>query len=1777
MIFFILTIFVQSCFWKYEDMTLYPTNGEYLEYPMNQLLNEKLFFNHYENIQLIYHYEPSVPNVQITNAFNEIIQIEGHEFISVSSNQTHFATITKDYYIILYQWKNLNIQQQGQGVKIEKIYKCYNIVFFADIDILLDCYTEGHFHLLQLMNTSFEIVYSIQANKPIKSQMQGIYNESKPFLIYAQYYQNISIITLFSSQFKNLTFYQDQFIQIAIPLRENPFIYILEQSIIKLFIISQNNTFELIAPFDLGFYGKVDNFQVYYNYQIYFQCDQILVNYYYKKYREEYLGCQNQLILLNSYFINIKQQKLIQSFLNNEFIVIQQELQLTLYQQQESNSIGSILINDNTQIYLNTYDNYLFMFNRQIIVYELKIQQLSINLTDQQVQGITYDITIFAKQFNLTFIGICKMFMSITILDQNDTNIYVMFNKNFPQYRYISYDEKDEKIFVGYSGKLLQYTLNTDNKQFGQFSQTTFKEGLIYINNSFNLAQFYKRQLIGVTNESIQILDISFTPYSYEKLMDINISIQAQQLQVSDCDHYSLSYCHLIIGLSDDYTVYLYLIYYQKNYYSSSEFKFEQQIQQFFITQYNLITLIINQEIQIMTLNFTDLVIINETMINTLFNADSKLKFNPIQIVVNNQRFSQYLLINNIDNVIIISIIQSNILIPISIIEVKFQIKQINIVNQLLVLSYICNKGFDLCFQVWSIENFKYPFFMRNMTSVDYKNYLQILSDNFFFYVQFLNYTVYVYNPQLPQHMSLYYQINLSTKLNCTDYYNFGSILYFENQISSLSIQQSFNLKVNQAQNFSRSYPQMIYNYTVTSLLNVTANQSTPNQSLTYLSNFTYFQPKTIIIKDLLITDLNLTDRTFTIPMNIILDRQASLCYFPNSSDVDKIDRFNQSDQQYFTNDECNLTNFGYFKTTTTNQTYTLVTAVNNQFFVLQNNSVIDIYNQYFVQLTSFNYSNLNFAECLKSTSYNLTLSSICQNDTAQYWLSIYFDSNGSVINRSLMQIPFKFTYIKKISNIATLNFILGSNNTYNRGLYLLNPLNNSMQQLNQYQGQIYCKDFSVSLYNSSLDMNQSNLVLVIYIMDDVIYQYINFNKNSITLSGSQGFYIYPYYFTQILILQVKFQIKQINIVNQQLVLSYICNYGFDLCFQVWSIQNFKYPFFMRNMPNVQNKNNIQILSDDWFFYVQFQNYNLYVYNPKLPQHMSLYYLLILSSKLISTIQYSLKSILYFETYINSLSTEQNFQFKVNQSLNFSHSYPQLIYNYTITSLVNQTANQTTPNQSLTYLSNFTYFQPKTTITVDLLIQDLNLTDRTFTIPVNIILDRQASLCYFPKSSDVDKIDKKVDQFDQQYFTNDECNLTNFVYFTKNIDLNYTQVTAVNNKFFILQNNSAIRIVNQYFEFLQSYDYSNLNFTECLKSTSYNLSLSSICQNDTAQYWLSIYFDSNGIVINRSLLQIAYKFTYISKISNIAALNFILGSYNQNSQNLYLLNPLNNSIQLLISDCQDFSVSLYNSSLDMNQSNLVIIIYISNYYDVFYQYLYFNKYSITQSNFLVLFSDNLLYAQILILQIIDKQIFFLITSTEGFGYLLFYKLFQNQLSFQDLITTIPAYVNDDIVLVPNFVYSNGFLLQQFKQGNTYIIGVYYITDLLINNLEEPILMLGQLNSTSSGYALITNIEDRNATCLALNNGSVLYYPISTRTLKCHYRQDKKTKHVNIICKNDFSDGVYDINFMLPDLNYNSRRWIYSLIIIIILQLIGFYILVKYRMRNIGYINTEIEL
>ncbi|CAD8114825.1 unnamed protein product [Paramecium sonneborni] len=426
----------------------------------------------------IYHYDPIIPIIEITNTLNPISSIDGYEFTSISSNCTHFATLTTKNQLIIYEWKNFQMLEYGYIFNINTDFNCYNINLYTEYNILLDCYAYNHFYLVAFMNSTFNIVYSIRANEPNSSKIYRIYNDQKLFIIYAQYYQNYSILTLFTSQYENLTTTKMN-LQNLVFLRENPYIYILLRRILLQFYITQNNTFN--ENYKFTFPKQLDNIQVYYDYQA--PCDQIeVLSYDTQKGKFNVFtmsGCQSGLTENSNGFSysSKKLEHVIQFFFNNQFGLFQSEDFLLLYSQ--GVLIGSILFEEGTQIFFNPYNNYLFVFELTIAVYQLEIPSLQINLTDQQQVGNTYDITIFAQHLRENINGTCELQMSITILDQNDTNIYAQIqlsgDLNFPMYR-ISEAQKNISFQEDFSGNLLSYYVNLDNELFGSFIQKTYQQ-----------------------------------------------------------------------------------------------------------------------------------------------------------------------------------------------------------------------------------------------------------------------------------------------------------------------------------------------------------------------------------------------------------------------------------------------------------------------------------------------------------------------------------------------------------------------------------------------------------------------------------------------------------------------------------------------------------------------------------------------------------------------------------------------------------------------------------------------------------------------------------------------------------------------------------------------------------------------------------------------------------------------------------------------------------------------------------------------------------------------------------------------------------------------------------------------------------------------------------------------------------------------------------------------------------------------------------------------------
>ncbi|CAK79299.1 unnamed protein product (macronuclear) [Paramecium tetraurelia] len=952
-----------------QEISMFPTIGE----------NYEFYLSYLKEPQLTCKLHPQIPNVKLLNQCEEIQREKGNQFISMSSNYTHFSTLAKQNEITLYQWKNSKFQQVGESLTIDASFNCFNINLSENFAILVDCYQNKQFFLIQFIDGQQIIAYKIQSTVPTSTKIQSIVNGTNAFIVYAQYFKKYSIISLLTSQFQNSSSLNNQFVDFDIPNTISPNIYAITSSEIYQLQISPDSQYYIQYQFSQSSMNNFNAISAFYNIWTYSQCDQIQLSYLYhsKSMTAPLLGCEKIIIKIG---IGIPTQsgQPIQKMLQSEQFIVYQSLDTIMISQQKTKEHFSYRLNhsNNSLLYFNQ-DNELFSFNSDIIVYKITRPIIQVNLTNLQVAGNNYTFKLICKSLQQ---GNCTYTYSnfyLQVLPENDTNIYVMFNQDYPQYQ-TSLNYSAYNYFNSFSGQLLHYAQN-QNEPYFYLQKITFQNVGKVIQN-YHLAQIFsinypfveKQYLIGYDNETLNFVYCYYSnqnnSYYFTTLTSINISVNAKSLKLA----YSIEPTMIISGLNTNDTIYLFQSQNNSNIYdiTLSNYTFDQQFQDFVITYNSIIILILNQEINIMTLNFTNTFSLNQESINNLF---ENIQFNPIQIAVNAQLQSSLLYINNINEVIIFSIDQNCFPIPISLIQVDFKIKQINLVNQLLILSYTCNKGQNICFSVWNVENLPNYYYQTHLQWVQFDNNIIIQSDNLFFYVNFSNYTVYVYNPQLPYHMSLYYMLQLTSPIQCSESFYLSlkqqetkSIVISNSNVYFLLVVQGFSLtsqEYNYEFNNSISYPLFIYNFTVTSAQNETSSYQTPNQSITSYSNFTVFQNQSNISIQLTQDYIIPESKNFTYPMNLILDRQVSCCQIIN------IDQKNE-EAQY-----CKLTPLSYNSTKILNfQNYSLITSINNEFFALQNCSYIQTITSDLDNKFNLNYEYLNLSECLKSTCIQIQL-----------------------------------------------------------------------------------------------------------------------------------------------------------------------------------------------------------------------------------------------------------------------------------------------------------------------------------------------------------------------------------------------------------------------------------------------------------------------------------------------------------------------------------------------------------------------------------------------------------------------------------------------------------------------------------------------------------------------------------------------------------------------------------------------------------------------------------
>ncbi|CAD8199142.1 unnamed protein product [Paramecium octaurelia] len=1118
------------------EISLYPTVGEYYEYDLYQIMYQNAYIEYekgeqyYEqqnmNKRVYVNYEqrwiqnPRIGNVDVINQFQEMNSIIGNQYKSLSSNNTHFGTLSMENEVIIYKWDDQTLQQIGSSVYIDSSYNCFNIHLFAFFDILVDCYQDDQFNLLIVYDQQYHSKYSWQSSLPIKTKFLSMVSDNNTYIIYAQYYYNYSMLSLFSHQYANLTQWNNNFVDFDIPIRINPYIYILTQQQILQCTISSNQAFQLQYNFTSPNISNFISINLYYNIQTYSQCDQILLQYPSDS-GEQFLitslwGCTNQIIINNidnQYKFNEPLQTILQ---NNQYIIFQQNQLIHLYQ------IGKALvfqynnkIETNSLLYFN-FDNELFSFNEIIIAYKIQIPSLQVNLTNIQVPGNNSNFTLmcFNQKKELQSQSILKI--NLIILPKNDTNIYVMFNQSFPQYQYAIMNNNVKITFSSYSGSFLNFQKNYDIDYF-QFSSTTFTTigslSYYYLVQQLSIMQNSSETLlffIGYNKSQLSIFYCSNYPQQsklqYKEFNVIKISVNAISLQTA----YSIYPEILIIGLSDNQTIYLYQQQYEVNRtYSNQNQTFEQEIINFLVTQNNVVILFSNKEIQIMTLDFENISTLNQDQINQHF-QNKTIQFNPQQIVMNTQLQSSFLFINNIYEVIIISLQQNSKPIPIQLIQVNFAIKQINLVNQQLILTFVCNNYQSICFQVWNVQNLpKYYYYEKDLYEVDNDNNLTIQSDNLFFYVTFPNSTVYIYNPSLPYHMSLYFKTT-QLSINSIAFQNQNSlsfnqsIIFGYNTFYSLTQTQGMLIQYLQSNQYNFTYPQTIYSYTVTSALNPSAIQRTPNQSITQLTSFSVIKNKSVTI-NLTLDEQDNRDNHFSYPLNLLVDRQYQICkILLNISDSNSINFFSVTK---WIAKGCAITaNKSIYSTSMQNTKVSensLLTSINNQFVSLLNNNQITILNNRF---QNSGYTKINFSLCLASTSFNYTYYLICQNKTSQYLINFTLSSSGKIANQTYLQLPIAFQNIFKMRISLSQVFILGKFDNQDQNLYWFNQSNNSFLQLTQEfsilnDNEYNCQDFSVEIFYFEGYKQQNMIIIFQVIRNQLFYRIMEIQSENVIIN----------------------------------------------------------------------------------------------------------------------------------------------------------------------------------------------------------------------------------------------------------------------------------------------------------------------------------------------------------------------------------------------------------------------------------------------------------------------------------------------------------------------------------------------------------------------------------------------------------------------------------------------------------------------------------------------------
>ncbi|CAD8084296.1 unnamed protein product [Paramecium sonneborni] len=1003
-----------------------------------------------------------------------------HQFKSISSNinNTNFATITKNQQVITYGWDGdqFNI---FKSYKIDQIeYHCFNVFYTFDNSVLLDCYHQNKLLLCYLQNDTLIRVYNQQSQMPISTKIIQMINQTQVYTLYGQYYEDYQLLTLFKDKnysFLNISTWQQgfqDFIQ-SQGLNRTNFIYLSNNTNLLQIIINESENFQILSQFNLN--AEIKTFTVFSSLSKNSQCDQLIVllDQELNKNLWHFLACQQLFIEYRNYRLSLNglNTQNIQIFANDEFLILQLDQYISIRQidfperiLKEAILEKSEKFNSTKFLYFDKSKSILFEFGIQLIAYLVAIPNLNGFFANN---SISQNFTIYRTIFDLIDPR-CQVQLQFILLSEKDSLIYQQFSSN-PEKDYIVINKGYYQIIENYSGSLLKLQSQFSEQFVGEFESAVLQKVKQNFTKNFQLAtMMYVNQnlpqlfIAGIIEQ--QIFFYLYTPQFYcqqnyqENLNQSNF----QQIQMAYNSQGSV-----LIGVS-----------FESN-----------QIQLF---SYNFTNFTINQAMIMIPpyksflLNYNCIIILTKRKEILVFSQDLNIKyhlktdniqqfyqevilFRPVAIALNQQDQSSLLVIGNENQILIFSITNSAILIPICFQNLDLFILDIKLVkNKIIVIynDYLLN----VCFQVWEFVNLKCLNFQQNLRCISQIQYQTSYSDNQFFYVKLNSDNMQVYNPSLPQHMSLYQSFPFNSSYLACTYIEEFSLLLLNNNLYHLYPIITMRFSPNNTLQYPTYEKVVFYFFNITTGINENVYQNTQNYTLRLINCF-----------------INITLKEYN--KNIEKDEVVVLNseILSNSSQIVTYSLINSSSYEH---SQCVIYNsVTYNQNITYNVIFNILTAVNG-LFVLQSNKILHI-----VESQDYNLQLNQIEECFQSYAYYSTLYSICQNKFNQLVVISFIIYDQSIQEQQTYVIETNQIIPKQFVVLFELYFILGQING-EVDIFIFNPKNNTISILTN------CKDctyFSLTNFrNITKASEQISLIGVFYVCSSQLYyKILNYNQNT--------------------------------------------------------------------------------------------------------------------------------------------------------------------------------------------------------------------------------------------------------------------------------------------------------------------------------------------------------------------------------------------------------------------------------------------------------------------------------------------------------------------------------------------------------------------------------------------------------------------------------------------------------------------------------------------------------